>query len=391
MIKTMNPYNSSTTSKTAMILSRYRPIAPKPEIPAAGDGSSPPSSHSSSATPMSQKIRQPPYMRNFWPQLHARPTRSRKRGRAAISPGSLRRQRTRHSASFQCIHPAMPPPPTATAAVYKGLPFQAFTGLGLGLAHQLLPGISTTTVEAQPASGSRSLVTLPLLPCSPVTSVGSDAVPELDLSLNARPAVSEIPEEKDLLRLLQGPACNSAATVIAPKPLRPVGSCVTVGPIIDGPVSPENWMPLVRRKREDVEEELESDRLPAVITDANNKVRLVNSAYKEMVGQPECSWLDSLMLGTGGYIDHPKGSASSSTIWRRINGEVALRLFAGEEVPFSSDAFTSWAKIEWGCGTEKSSVKVFCKVNKLSCDFKDYVYAWRFHIHGTEAFQEIQD
>lgn len=139
----------------------------------------------------------------------------------------------------------------------------------------------------------------------------------------------------------------------------------------------------VRRKPEEVEEEVESEELPAVISDSNNKVRLVNSAYKEMVGQPECSWLELMMMGTGA------GDKGSSSCRRRISGEVVLRFSSGEEVPVSLDAFSCWVKIEWGSNPKKSSVKAFCEVNKLSCDSKDYLYTWRFHIRGRPSPQEL--
>ena len=49
------------------------------------------------------------------------------------------------------------------------------------------------------------------------------------------------------------------------------------------------------KKSEEVEEEVDSEALPGVISDSNNKVRLANSAYKKMVGQPKCPWLDSMV------------------------------------------------------------------------------------------------
>jgi len=61
----------------------------------------------------------------------------------------------------------------------------------------------------------------------------------------------------------------------------------------------------------EVEVELElPDALPAIVSGCNNhRVYLANDAYKAMVGQPICPWLDSL----------PGAGAS-----RRINGEVVL-------------------------------------------------------------------
>ncbi|EYU36389.1 hypothetical protein MIMGU_mgv1a014853mg [Erythranthe guttata] len=86
MIQTINPY---ATARTAEIMSRYRPIAPKPESPATGSAAE----NDSSAVPSG--IRKSPYLRNVWAHLQARPTRTRKRGRAAaFSPPSVKRART---------------------------------------------------------------------------------------------------------------------------------------------------------------------------------------------------------------------------------------------------------------------------------------------------------
>ncbi|EXC17686.1 hypothetical protein L484_000375 [Morus notabilis] len=342
MIKTLNPY--ATTAKTAEIMSRYRPIAPKPETP---------TSPTSETTSTSQKIRQSPYLRNLWPQLQARPTRTRKRGRAALSPPSLKRQRTNNALGLTPPYNHLPP-------------LQGFSTHGL----QQIPTTSLTLEK--PAA---NLVTLPLLPSTPIVT-NQAAVSELDwmkacgeekqlIDLNT---VAEIPEEKDLLQQLQ--RVPVPATVIAPQPVRPVGSSICVRCISEDPklASQAAQAP---KKPEEVEEEVESEILPAVISDSNNKVRMANSAYKEMVGQPECSWLDSMMTSS----------------CKRIGGEVILQL-SDSRVPISSNGFSCWVRIEWGSDENKNSVNAFCDVIRLSCESKDYVFTWRFHIHHTrEASQ----
>ncbi|XVE70204.1 hypothetical protein DITRI_Ditri10aG0054000 [Diplodiscus trichospermus] len=50
------------------------------------------------------------------------------------------------------------------------------------------------------------------------------------------------------------------------------------------------------KKQKEIEEEVESKAFPAFISDSNNKVRLANFAFKEMVGQLECPWLDSMII-----------------------------------------------------------------------------------------------
>lgn len=310
MIKTLHPY--SNTAKTAEIMSRYRPIAPKPEIPENSVNES---------SSMSQKIRQSPYLRNLWPQLQARPTRTRKRGRSALSPPTLKRPRTH-------IFGLTAPSPLASQA--KTLSLQGFTH---GMIPQLsvsVPNLAATVVTSgrgleNPTSG---LVTLPLLPCSPAVAktheLSCSGGGEKEIDLNR--VVVEAPEEKDLVLQLQGP---SSPSVIAPQPVRPVGSRISVGCINeDASITPPVQVP---KRPEEVEEEVESESLPAVISDSNNKVRLANSAYKEMVGQPECPWLDSMVTAEG------KTGAHSC---KRICGEVMLHLSESRvpvhlEVPYS--------------------------------------------------------
>ncbi|GMN34909.1 hypothetical protein TIFTF001_004964 [Ficus carica] len=352
MIKTLNPY--ANTAKTAEIMSRYRPIAPKPETP---------TSPTSDPTSTSLKIRRSPYLRNLWPQLQARPTRTRKRGRAPLSPPTLKRQRTTNNALG--LSPPPPPPP------YNHLPpLQSFSTHG----HQQIP-IASLALE-KPTS---ALVTLPLLPSTPIVATQA-VVPELDwlkpcgeekllIDLNK---VVEIPEEKDLLQQLQRvPVPTACCNVIAPQPVRPVGSSICVRCISEDPklASQAAQAP---KKPDEVEEEVESEILPAVISDSNNKVRMANSAYKEMVGQPECSWLDSMMM---------------TSSCKRIGGEVVLQL-SDSGLPISSNGFSCWVRIEWGSDENKNSVNAFCEVIRLSCESKDYVFTWRFHIHHTrEASQ----
>ncbi|KAJ4832124.1 hypothetical protein Tsubulata_042857 [Turnera subulata] len=354
MLKTLNPY--SNTAKTAEIMSRYRPIAPKPEGP---DDSSP---GDSSCPSMSQKIRQSPYLRNLWPQLQARPTRTRKRGRAALSPPTIKRQRTHMLGLSSPSHVISPAKHLSLEGFTHGIPQQLSVPLA-GVSSSM--GGAVTTVS--------NLVTLPLLPCSPsVTAVASQpAKPEVScmersrelkvIDLNAMADTN--PEEKDLLQQLQEPPTSN---VIAPQPVRPVGSSISVRCISEDPASVAPVQ--APKKPEEVEEEVESEALPAVISDSNNKVRLANAAYKEMVGQPECSWLDSMVTGEG------RNGGSSC---KRICGEVSLHL-SDSRVP-TSNRFSCWVRIEWGSGGKKNSVNTFCDVIRLSCESKDYLFTWRFH------------
>ncbi|KAL7245407.1 hypothetical protein ACSBR2_000688 [Camellia fascicularis] len=321
MMQALNPH--STTSKTAAIMSRYRPIAPRPDTPI-----DPISDDTSS---LSQKIKNSPYLRKVWPNLQARPTRTRKRGRTSLAPPAIKRPKTQH---LFTLSPPPPPPPPHSSSMH---------------------GFSSHALQFNtlPQSSS-SLVTLPLLP-------------EIDLNR----VVDDVPEEKDFLQQFQ--PGGGPIRVITPQPVRPVGSSITVGSINKD--ADLNLGARVRKKREEVEEEVESEALPAVVSDSNNKVRLANSAYKEMVGQPECSWLDSMVVACEGRLG---GSAC-----KRICGEVVLRFSETSSVPISSspNGFSCSAKIEWGSNGKKnsSSVHAFCDVMRLCCESKDYHFAWRFH------------
>ncbi|XP_057776553.1 uncharacterized protein LOC130995322 [Salvia miltiorrhiza] len=288
MIQTINPY---ATARTAEIMSRYRPIAPKPEAPAAAN-----------STADNDGIQKSPYLRNVWAHLQARPTRTRKRGRtAAFSPPSVKRPRT-----YQLASPAM----------------HAFT---------------------RPIS-----IDAPLLYCAAPPPKGKG----IDLNLTA----DQAPEELDLLLHLHAPK----PSVISPRPVRPVGSSIIVELIEDDPQRPT--------MAKGAEEAVESEAVPAIVSDSNNKVRMCNSAYKEMVGQPECCWLDCAASGKRG----------------RIGGEVSLR-FVESEVQQSMAAFTCSVRIEWETQGKKMCVNASCSAVKLVCQSKDYQFLWRFHNSKSAA------
>ncbi|XP_050228906.1 uncharacterized protein LOC126678077 [Mercurialis annua] len=347
MIKTLSPY--STTEKTAEIMSRYRPIAPKPEGSANSLGDTP---------SMSQKIRQSPYLRNLWPQLQARPTRTRKRGRAALSPPIMKRPRTTHILGV-----------SSTGHVISPARHLSLQGFAHGLSQLSVPGfvgVNTNNLDTAPSD----LVTLSLLPCQSPEISCMEPRREILIDLNT---VAEIPEEKDLLQQLQN---TPTSNVISPRPIRPVGSTISVGCITE---TLNSTQPIqLSKKPEEVEEDIESDALPIVVCDSNYKVRLANSAYTEMVGQPECSWLDSMVTG-----DNRFGGSSC----KRICGEVILHLADSKVPPSSSNKFCCWVNIEWGHEGKKKALTAFCDVIRLSCQSKDYLFAWRLHTQSKECFE----
>ncbi|QCD99040.1 hypothetical protein DEO72_LG7g319 [Vigna unguiculata] len=355
MIKTLNPYPNP--AKTAEIMSRYRPIAPKPETTPN------PMTEGSSSLP-----KQSPYLRNLWPQLQARPTRTRKRGRTPFTllPSTLKRQRT-HILGY-----CSPPPCHVTSSPAKNLSLQGFPTPPLPLPHPnhglgvLNRGMQNNNLITP------GLVTLPLLPCSP----GGPA-PNLDsitttmkpcgggmIDLNTKLSV---PEEIDLLQQLQKPVSNN---VIQPHAVRPIGSSITVVCMREDTTLP----PVARTPKgsREVEDQAESEALPVVISDSQHRVRMANSAYKEMVGEPVCPWLDATVTAGG----------SGNMQCKRISGEVALNL-CGSNIPTSANGFSCWVRIEWPSEQKKCCVNAFSEVMKLTCESRDYLFTWRFHTRRT--------
>ncbi|KAE9586216.1 hypothetical protein Lalb_Chr24g0399501 [Lupinus albus] len=352
MIKSLSPYPNP--SKTAEIMSRYRPIAPKPEAS---------STSMNEGTITSQKIKNSPYLMSLWSQLQARPTRIRKRGRTPLAlPSSFKRQKTHLIGLCTPCHVTSPS---------KSLSFQTFPSLPQ--LHFPLPnhGLGMLNIAT-----NQNLVTLPLLPCTPEQCHAPkfDSTKEL-VAIGFNTKAENIPEERDFLQQLQRPICNK---VIAPQPIRPIGSCINVGCINEDSTTlapqPDAAVKSLKRKHE-VEEEVESETLPAVISDSNNRVRMANSAYKKMCEQPECAWLESIVNGGS------DGKVFQCS--KRISGEVALNLCDSSVVPISSNGFSCCVRIEWENEEKKKvSVNAFCDVLRLTCESRDYLFTWRFHAYS---------
>lgn len=375
MMQTLNHY--STTAKTAEIMARYRPIAPKPEA----SGSSSP--ENSNALP--QSISKSPFLRNIWPHLQARPTRTRKRGRSALGPPPPPLKRTR-----ACLQ-GLSPPYHAMASSAKSWSLQGFAHNPNGLPQiPIVPNLVPLKCGMDnPVSTIANSITVPFLSCNSPPSIlakppeatsprngaeKSRADRGIDLNMAA-----EVPEEIDFMSQFQGPDSGSCP-VITPRPVRPVGSNIYIGCITKDDCQHGKKLP---KNPEEVENEVETEVLPAVVSDSNNKVRLANSAYKEMVGQPECRWLDFMAYGDG----KDGGGAC-----KRICGEVILEFLDSCDVPLSSDRFTCWVRIEWRSNDKKNSVRAFCDAVKLACQSKDYLFQWRFHTkeHSSESASSIK-
>ncbi|KAL9143879.1 hypothetical protein ABFS82_14G262800 [Erythranthe guttata] len=349
MIQTINPY---ATARTAEIMSRYRPIAPKPESPATGSAAE----NDSSAVPSG--IRKSPYLRNVWAHLQARPTRTRKRGRAAaFSPPSVKRART-------CLQGlASPYQGVITGSPAKNLAMHGFSHAAAAAANGQMGQFSLVPLNCGLDTAVTTLaesVAMPLV-CParrPGTVTNKGKEKEIDLNQG--------PEELDLLSEPVKPN-----VIISPRPVRPVGSSIIVKSISGGIESQTTV-----KGAEEVEELAEAEATPAIVSDSKNKVRLANSAYREMVGQPECGWLDCAA-----------GNSVPGGAWRRIGGEVSLQ-FVDTDLQLSARGFTCRVKIVWESEGKNKCVEASCVGVRLACEAKDYQFLWRFHIVDDESISE---
>ncbi|KAG8099534.1 hypothetical protein GUJ93_ZPchr0013g35474 [Zizania palustris] len=313
--------------KANEILARFRPIAPKPVLPAApggGDGGG--------AAVATDRV---------LCQLQSRPCRVRKRGCLSV------------------VSPVFAP---AVAGKRKRAPASPMAPLRCAAGTDAAVATATREQHVSVVVPGSAGVT-PLAPMSPASASAGDPT---RLSPTVAVVVEEekrgVLVERDLLRKLLEPK------IILPRAVRPVGSTIHVESVsvhIDAGLAASPKTP------EEVEAELESDALPAVVSDSSNRVRLVNDAYKRMVGQPECPWLDAV------------ATAASS---RRISGEVAL-VVAPEQAPSPPEtrkgfSFSCSAKIEWERDGKRSSIHAPCDVSRLHCESRDYAFTWRFRTAG---------
>ncbi|CAH9053710.1 unnamed protein product [Cuscuta europaea] len=334
-----------TAAKTAEIMARYRPIAPKPETSVCPS----PDVASNNSNALPPGISRSPFLRDVWRQLQARPTRSRKRGRSHVPPPPPKRVRSGPS-GMQGVSPPN--------YHHRLISFQG----GGGGSFPVFPNLISLKCGLDgPVSTLSSSVSLSFLPPhSAPLSHSSPAKPREERGIDLNRAAED--NEDGFFPI----------PVINPRPVRPVGSSIYVGRIVVGGAEEDGRKRLLA---EEVEEEVETEVLPAVVSDSKNNVRLANSAYKEMVGQPECCWLDYMPPHGGGK----RG---------RIGGEVVLHLLDACDVPMSSERFTCWVRIEWRSNDDekkKNSVRAFCDAVKLGCKSRDYLFEWRFHTTQTTS------
>ncbi|KAL6647935.1 hypothetical protein ACP70R_015372 [Stipagrostis hirtigluma subsp. patula] len=285
-------------AKTNEIMSRFRPIAPKPALPP------PPPTGSSTASSVLR--------------------RARKRGRQQdhyLPPASPAPKRQRGAAV-----------PTATWGRYMP---------------ELLMFPRSDEEHLLRLTPAGYLAAPPWAPPSPA-------------------ATWFVPTERDLISRLQAPR------VIAPRPMRPLRTtiCIDSSNIVAGGAG-STAMAVSRKTAREVEAELErAGAPPAVVSGRDGRVRLANDAYKAMVGQPVCPWLDAV----------PGAGAS-----RRINGEVVLSVrpfgaaAAASRPPDAvGGAFPCTARISWERDGAVASLTAPCAVERLDGAAGEYRFIWMF-------------
>lgn len=305
--------------KANEIMARFRPIAPKPAMPTspagqAGDGDGVVATN------------------RVLCQLQSSPCQARKRGRPSVVPVSPPVAAKRKRA------PGTPAPLRCAAAT---------------------DAVVATTTRAHVSVALSGCACLHFSSLSPASAGSGDLTRLSPKVAAAAEEERDVPVERDLLRKLLEPK------VISPRAVRPVGSTIHVEYIVHGAV--DVGCTAASKTAQEVEAELETDALPAVVSDSSNRVRLVNDVYKKMVGQPVCPWLDAV------------AAAAAS---RRISGEVALVVAEPATLPEFRGGFSCTAMIEWERDGKRASIRVLCDVSRLQCESRDYLFTWRFRTAG---------
>jgi hypothetical protein len=155
--------------------------------------------------------------------------------------------------------------------------------------------------------------------------------------------------------------------VIAPQPIRAVGSTIFLECITKVNQLASPMLGTV----EAFQDQLEKLLLPTVITDLRYRVRWVNTAYKQMVGQPEFAWLSSTVGGNS------EPEAPSQT---RLAGDVSF-VCAGEQPPVDAAEFSCQVRIQWTKGGgENNSLVCPVDVIRLDEDSSGPLFVWKFDI-----------
>ncbi|XP_058102205.1 uncharacterized protein LOC131246276 [Magnolia sinica] len=173
-----------------------------------------------------------------------------------------------------------------------------------------------------------------------------------DVAFVTLPLLPETPERKESSPDLTAqyfpcwfgkPGPDPGVPVVAPQPVRPVGSWVTLERVTDtcgaGLVSLAEEEVMMRS--------LEEDTCPGFVTDGWDRVTWTNEAYRTMVGG---------------------------------DGEVVVGLVIRERVPETLRAFSCRVRVQYTCRKERNSMTVPCDVWRM-LDGKGF--AWRLDVKAA--------
>lgn len=164
--------------------------------------------------------------------------------------------------------------------------------------------------------------------------------------------------------------------MIAPQPVRAVGSTIYLESISSSDVHAAS----LGETLELAQERLEKGDMPSVITDIRHRVRWVNTAYKRMLGQPECLWLASTM-GCNNDED-PRAQA-------RLAGEVSL-VCDSIQPPAEPAVFLCGVRIQWSNQGEHSTMSVPAEVVRLYDATSGCMRLWRFDVRDVGMKDVVQ-
>ncbi|KAH7439454.1 hypothetical protein KP509_04G061700 [Ceratopteris richardii] len=154
----------------------------------------------------------------------------------------------------------------------------------------------------------------------------------------------------------------SGTRIIVPEPRRPACSVISV----ETTTAISNAELELKYSSEHVESQLEASNLPGLIADLLNVVRWVNTAYKAMVGQPECPWLTSTV------------HSCSPTI------AGAVLLSSNVDIPTSASSFSGRVNVKWTrrSSGHPTSMTLPCDVTAFGTEHSRRMLAWQFDIHA---------
>ncbi|KAH7439450.1 hypothetical protein KP509_04G061300 [Ceratopteris richardii] len=154
----------------------------------------------------------------------------------------------------------------------------------------------------------------------------------------------------------------SCTRIIVPEPRRPVCSVISVETI----TAISNAKLELKYSSEHVESQLEASNLPGLIADLLNVVRWVNTAYKAMVGQPECPWLMSTV------------HSCSPTI------AGAVLLSSNVDIPTSASSFSGKVNVKWTrrSSGHRTSMTLPCDVTAFGTEHSRRMLGWQIDIHA---------